>query len=260
MIWSRPSISGRACLRTLLVIPSGPGALLGAVLCTARLICSTVISVLHCGRRDDGLSWSFFSHMSWRFACGGFGKKFFCSSSLNCSNVSACPSSVGMVFCVVPAVRYFLSCQMVLLLAVCTKFRHELSLALEIAWVYSLSLSLHALWSPSRLVLFHLFLRLFCCRQSFVSSGVHHLLVCLAGFLSGVDAFSACWIAPVSVCTASSIAWVLWGGSGSFCARHALSSCVNFSQSVLLMSSRGSSGLLTSVRAKTVSTGRWSAP
>src|SRR5271169_1957689 len=148
-----------------------------------------------------------------------------------------------MVFCVVPAVRYFLSCQMVLLLAVCTKFRHELSLAPEIAWVYSLSLSLHALWSSSRLVLFHLFLRFFCCRQSFVSSGVHHLLVCLAGCLSGVDAFSALCIAFVSVCTASSMAWVFWGGeSVSCCARHALSSCVNFSQSVLLMSSLGSSG------------------
>src|SRR5271156_268921 len=211
MIWRRPSISGRACLRTLLVIPSGPGALLGAVLCTARRICSTVISVMHCSRRD-GLSVPFFPRISCRFAGGGFGKKLSCSSSLSCSNVSACPSSVGMVFCVVPAVRYFLSCQMVLLPAVCTKFLHVLSLALEIAWVYSLSLSLHALWSSSRLVLFHLFLRLFCCRQSFVNSGVHHLLVCLAGCLSGVDAFSALCIAFVSVCTASSMAWVFWGG------------------------------------------------
>jgi hypothetical protein len=66
------SISGSACLRTLLVIPSGPGALFGATLRTAFWIWYIVIV----GSYRTGFGWLSFGR-SVKSAGGAGGKKDF---------------------------------------------------------------------------------------------------------------------------------------------------------------------------------------
>ena len=85
------SMVERVFFSTQFVISSGPGALSGANLLIASLICQIVIWSLYetsCGYT--------YPVMSLRFADGGLGKKLFLSSANFCSIVAASFSRVGI--------------------------------------------------------------------------------------------------------------------------------------------------------------------
>ena len=136
-----------------------------------------------------------------RSAGGGLGKKAFRSIATFCVFVAAWPSRVGTNVDVGILVTYFLTCHIVLPLALFTYSFHLLALACAISCTYSSALALHMALSTSCFVRLYIFLSRFASFRKLDNSSVHHRLLCGLGRLRGVVSYTA-FVMALTSCSA----------------------------------------------------------